>query len=408
MAEEKKTELLYYTEPYSSEFEATVIGVDEDEKGSVVRLDRTAFYPEGGGQPSDLGSIGGARVTDVKKRDAEVLHYLEPPLDGIEEGVVLGCRIDWRRRFDYMQQHSGQHLLSAVLYRDFGYQTVSVHQGSDDTAIEIEAAALKESEILQIEERVLELIGENRPIRSFWVGEDELSSYDLRREPKVSGRIRIVEVEGYDAVACGGVHTAGTGEVRLVRHAGTEKIRGRIRLHWKIGARAVDDYREKSRIVAELVDLFSSPQQELVSRIGASSKELVELRREYTQLEGRTAALEAERLLAASAVETDEDDLLLITVSYSGEGKELLRKIAEQVAEEPRAAFCGTNESEKGLQWVIALGEEAEESIDFNLKKGELLAAIDGKGGGKPPIRQGIGQNPDGVTELFAAFRRLF
>jgi alanyl-tRNA synthetase len=170
----------------------------------------------------------------------------------------------------------------------------------------------------------------------------------------------------------------------------------------------VDDYREKSRIVAELVDLFSSPQQELVSRIGASAQELVELRREYSLLEGRTAALEAERLLAASTVESAEEDLLLITVSYSGEGKEFLRKVAEQVAQEPRAAFCGTNESDKGLQWVIALGEKAEESIDFNQEKGELLAAIDGKGGGKPPIRQGIGQNPEGVADLFAAFRRLF
>jgi alanyl-tRNA synthetase len=408
MTEETKTELLFYSDPYTTEFEATVLGIEEDKKGAVVQLDRTAFYPEGGGQPADLGSIGSAPVKDVKKRDGEVLHYVDKPLDGIEEGTVLTCRIDWERRFDYMQQHSGQHLLSAVLYRDFGYQTVSVHQGSEDTTIEIDAEALKESEILQIEERVLELIGENRPIRSFWVNEDDLSSYDLRREPKVSGSIRIVEVEGYDAVACGGVHTARTGEVRLVRHAGTEKIRGRTRLYWKIGARAVDDYREKSRIVAELVDLFSSPQQELVSRIGASAQELVELRREYSRLEGRTAALEAERLLAASAVESAEEDLLLITVSYSGEGKEFLRKVAEQVAQEPRAAFCGTNESEKGLQWVIALGEKAEESIDFNQKKGELLTAIDGKGGGKPPIRQGIGQNPEGVADLFAAFRRLF
>ncbi|MFP4178737.1 MAG: alanyl-tRNA editing protein, partial [Spirochaetaceae bacterium] len=294
-------EQLYYTEPYTVEFTAEVKAIERGKKGAAVQLDRTAFYPEGGGQPADLGTIGGVEVKDVKKAEGRILHYLSFPIEELEErfkeGEEVSCRIDWKRRYDFMQQHTGQHLLSAVMYRDFGYHTVSIHQGSESTSIEIEADSLEEHKILQIEERVLQLISENRPVKAFWIDEKEAPSYDLRREPKVSGTLRIVSVEGYDAVACGGVHTATTGEVRLVRCEGTEKIRGRVRLHWKIGDRAVEDYRQKSSLVSELVDLFSSPQENLLERIRTFSQELVDLRREYGLLEERTAKLEAGRLL---------------------------------------------------------------------------------------------------------------
>ncbi|MFO7849882.1 MAG: alanine--tRNA ligase-related protein [Spirochaetia bacterium] len=415
-------EQLYYTEPYTAVFTAEVKAIERSKNGAAVQLDRTAFYPEGGGQPADHGVIGGVRVEDVKKAEGKILHYLAVPAEELEEyfreGSEVYCRIDWNRRYDFMQQHTGQHLLSAVMYRDFGYHTVSIHQGSESTSIEIETDSLKDMAILQIEERVLQLISENLSVKAFWIDEKDAPSYDLRREPKVSGDLRIVAVEGYDAVACGGIHTATTGEVRLVRCEGTEKIRGRVRLYWKIGDRAIEDYREKSTIVSELVDLFSSPQEKLLERIRTSSQELVDLRRDYGLLEERTAKLEAGRLLSEAGEKTpaaerspasgEKGETAVITASYSGESKDFLRKVADGLCAEPAAAFCGTNLTEKGVQWIVALGEEAEGKIDFNARKEELLAPIEGRGGGKPPIRQGLGTHPDGTEEFFRVFRSFF
>jgi len=410
MSDTAQQDLLYYEDAYLFDFSARLSVIEETKEGAIVRLDRTAFYPEGGGQPADHGWIGGASVVDVKKRDGNVLHYLDSPPEKTEPGTELSCRVDRKRRYDYMQQHTGQHLLSAVLYRELGYQTVSVHQGSETTSIEIDTGDISGEEILRVEDRVLELISENRRIRSFTVEQSDISSYDLRREPKVTGTIRIVDLSGYDAVACGGVHTATAGELKLIRHVATEKIRGRTRLHWKIGDRAVADYREKSGIVTALVDLFSSPQMELLSRIESSNEELLELRKAYGYLEERTAELEARILLSGGEAEDEEagrGGLLPLTASYEGESKDFLRKLADKVLRNSSAALCATNESEKGLQWIVALGERAEERIDFNTLKGDLLEPIAGKGGGKPPIRQGIGEKSEGTEELFRRFREL-
>ncbi len=295
---------LFYRDAYTAAFTARVESIEEEKGTFILTLDDTAFYPEGGGQACDRGQIGGARVLDVRKKDGEIFHYLESrPVDldarAVEPGSSVRGELDWGHRFDFMQQHTGQHILSAVLFRDFGLSTVSVHQGEEDTSIEIEAESLEEEELLKLEDTAMGLIAANRKIETFFVDERDLENYDLRREPKVSGTIRVVRIEGYDAVACGGVHTATTGEVRLIRCMGEEKIRGRLRLHWKIGDRALKDYREKSRIISRLTDLFSAPQPELLSRIEASSEELVSLRRNTTLLEQRLAALEGEKLLSS-------------------------------------------------------------------------------------------------------------
>jgi alanyl-tRNA synthetase len=406
---------LYYDTPYETEFTARIVSREETKKGPAVVLDRTLFYPEGGGQPSDVGVLGGAAVRAVKKRDGEILHYLsaEPEVDA-GEGAVRG-RIDWSHRYDYMQQHTGQHILSAVMYRRYGYQTVSVHQGSEYITIEVEADSLDEELIRAFEDEAAALIARNEPVRAVWVSEEEAAGLDLRREPKVSGEIRIVKVDDFDAVACGGIHTATTGEVKLVKHVGTERIRGRQRLYWKIGDRAVRDYRLRTKVTAELSDLLSVPTEGIPERTRGLVEELTALRGEYAALEDRLAAQEVRRLSeAAETIETAESEesaesaesaqsIRAAFGEYHGEGKDFLRRLGDAVKEgEERLLLCAVNHSEKGMQWLVAAGPGV--VCPFNEHRRELLEPIAGKGGGKPPVWQGVGEEPVGLAEFY---RRL-
>src|SRR6056297_691685 len=203
------SELLCYESPYESSFTATVTEVEPAGKEWAVQLDRTLFYPEGGGQPSDIGWINDIPVRHVVKQNGELWHYL----DRAPSEVKVQGKIDWDHRYDYMQQHTGQHILSAVMYRDFGYNTVAIHQGEETTTIEIDTDDIEEKTISAIEKKAMDIVSQNLPMDTNWVKDDEIDKYDLRRDPKVSGDIRLVAIEGYDTVACGGVHTATTGEV---------------------------------------------------------------------------------------------------------------------------------------------------------------------------------------------------
>src|SRR6056297_2250986 len=164
------TQMIFYEEPYETEFTALVKRVEALKKGFRVSLDRTLFYPEGGGQPADRGTVAGIPVTQVEKKDGEVWHYLneQPP-----EAEVEG-RIDWDHRFDYMQQHTGQHILSAVMYRDFGYNTVAIHQGEETTTIEIDTDDIEEKTISAIEKKAMDIVSQNLPMDTNWVKDDEI------------------------------------------------------------------------------------------------------------------------------------------------------------------------------------------------------------------------------------------
>ena len=236
------TELLYYKDPYQTDFTATVLSVEKvtgkEEKWDVI-LDRTCFYPEGGGQPSDFGEIDGIRVEHVYKKDGDIFHRMVAAPD-IKE---VYCRIDWSHRYDYMQQHTGQHIISGALYES-GYETISVHQGMSITTIEVDKSDIPDEDLKLIEDLSNRVISKNIGVCSEWVNDTELEGLSLRRQSKVSGKIRIIRVGDYDQVACGGVHTKSTGEIECVKYVSVEKIRGHARIGWKIGRRVLDDYKE--------------------------------------------------------------------------------------------------------------------------------------------------------------------
>jgi alanyl-tRNA synthetase len=393
------SELLYYETPYERSFTATVTEAEPAAQGWAVQLDRTLFYPEGGGQPSDIGWIDNIEVTRVEKQGSQLWHYL---VDKPEHNHVRGL-IKWSHRFDYMQQHTGQHILSAVMYRRFGYNTVAVHQGDEYTTIEIDRDSIGSDEISEIENAAIELINQNLPLRTKWVKDSEVEEYDLRRDPKVSGDIRLVLLDSYDVVACGGIHTGSTGEVKLVKHVNTEKIRGRVRLYWKIGERAIEDYDRKNKIVQTLGDWFSAQAPELLERVEGSLDELNEQRKRANYMESRVAGLTAQQLLSEARPGTG--GMPIITAEFNGEGKDFLKKVVQELPDDTPWAACLINHQEQSFQWLIAVSEQLE--FDLNPHRKQLLALIDGKGGGRTPVWQGIGSTPEGLPQFFAQFSRL-
>ena len=247
------TERLYYTDCYLKQFEARTISLSDD--GLRVVLDRTAFYPESGGQLCDLGELGGARVVGVEDEGDDVTHVLATP---IAAGLVRG-QVDWARRFEFMQQHTGQHLLSAVFHELFGLATVSVHLGEDGGTVELAVGAVSEGQAREAEVRANALIAENRAVSILF----EENPEGLRKASERTGPLRIVSIEGLDKSACGGTHVSRTGEIGslLIRRA--EKIRGNTRLEFVCGLKAIRRARMDFELLSAAGRAFSRPLEEV-------------------------------------------------------------------------------------------------------------------------------------------------
>jgi alanyl-tRNA synthetase len=299
-----------------------------------------------------------------------------------------------------MQQHTGQHVISAAFVHTGSYPTISVHQGEEYTTIEINAEAVPTADLDAVEDRANAMVAADAAVRDYIVDEAEIPGLELRRPPKVSGSIRIVEIEGYDRVACGGVHLARTGEVGWIKLVDTERIRGRVRSVWKIGARAVADYRLKTRVAAELTDRLSVQVPEIPGRVAKMQERIAEREWEIEQLKRRIAGLIAERLAAEA-----ESAEAAVTGDLREEDAELLRSVVEHVVETQSRPAALTAPQEGRLRWCIGL--PAESTVDVNKARSELLEPIAGKGGGKPPYFQGIAEKPEGAEEFFRRFAEL-
>ena len=249
-----------------------------------MRLSRSAFYPTSGGQPHDTGRLDGTGVVDVQVgTDGAVLHVLAEPLpDGT---ASVSGEIDWWRRYDHMQQHSGQHLLSQVFFRRLGLETVSVHFGDALNTVDLDGPPLSAEEQADIETVANGMVWENRPIRAYWVNDAERDKVPLRRAPAVAGATRIVEIDKFDWSACGGTHVRRTGEIGLIALVRVEKHRGRSRVHFVCGRRALADAARRRGLLAETAGLLDSGVDdvpELVSKLQealrAAERELKALR----------------------------------------------------------------------------------------------------------------------------------
>jgi alanyl-tRNA synthetase len=378
------TDRLYYTDAYLREFDAAVI--DRAEGGRRVYLDRTAFYPTSGGQPFDLGTLGGIRVEDVVDEEDRIAHLLADPLEAA--GPVRGS-VDWGRRFDHMQQHTGQHLLSAVLHELFGQATISVHFGRDASTLDLDSGALEHDGLVQAERRANEVVTENRPVEVAF--EESGSAEGLRKASARPGTLRIVSIRDLDRSACGGTHVRATGEIGPILITRSERVKKNLRLEFLCGMRAVRRTRADLDLLARLAGRHSAAAEELPALLDAQRDELKAAVGARRDLEEQLAARIARELYAAAA--PAESGVRTIVSREEAGPVERLRPLAQAVSAMSRVLFVGWTANPPAL--VIAT------SGDSGLDAGRLLKAtveaVGGRGGGNPRLAQGTAPSVEAV-----------
>ena len=294
MAETKR---LYYEDPYLLEFEAEVAARTEHEGLPAVVLDRTAFYPESGGQPWDKGTLGGVEVLKVVDLDGAILHVLKSE---IAAGTVRG-KIDAATRTDHMQQHTGQHVLSQAFWELLEGETLSFHMGPDVSTLEIGLKAITDADCDRVEARANAVVWQDREVKTYFVPEERIAEVPLRRPPKKQGLLRVVEVDGFDYSACGGTHVRRTGEIGEIKLGGIEKIRGNLRFGFLCGGRALEDHEVKDRAVRKLAAAFSCSAAEVPGQVEKLAAEARAFKKRARQLSERLAAFESQEVIRAAA-----------------------------------------------------------------------------------------------------------
>jgi alanyl-tRNA synthetase len=359
-----------------------------------VRLDRTAFYPTSGGQPHDLGTLDGTAVKDVWDDEGEVWHLLEGPLEGEE---VQG-RVDWARRLDHMQQHTGQHLLSAAFVRVLDAPTVGFHLGTESSTIDLELPHLHEEAAHRVEDEVNRVIWENRPVIARFVGDEELASLNLRREPQVEGPIRVVSVEGYDASPCGGTHLTRTGAVGQIKITGLERYKGGTRVTFLCGQRALRDYRRALGLLQETAEALTVGQGEVPEAVARVQEEARETRRALHKAQETLREVEGEELWQRAPV---VDGVKRILAYWPGRSPDDLRAVASRLREHPSTLLLLATSGEGGVRIVCARSDDLE-GVDAAAMIRDAAGALGGRGGGSPTLAQG-GAPPASEEEVLAA-----
>jgi alanyl-tRNA synthetase len=293
MAETKR---LYYEDPYLLEFEAEVVARTEHEGLPAVVLDRTAFYPESGGQPWDKGTLDGVEVLKVVDLDETILHVLKSETAA---GTVRG-KIDAATRTDHMQQHTGQHVLSQAFWELLEGETLSFHMGPDVSTLEIGLKAISDSDCDRVEARANAVVWQDREVKTYFVPEERIAGVPLRRPPKKQGLLRVVEVDGFDYSACGGTHVRRTGEIGEIKLGGIEKIRGHLRFGFLCGGRALKDHEVKDRAVRKLAAAFSCSAADVPGQVEKLAAEARAFKKRARQLSERLAAFESQEVIRAA------------------------------------------------------------------------------------------------------------
>lgn len=378
------TERLYYTDPYLRRFEAQVV----DSEGNRIYLDRTAFYPASGGQPYDLGLLGGVAVAGIVDEGARIAHILTGP---VSENAVLG-EIDWTRRFDHMQQHSGQHLLSAVLVELYGIQTLSFHLGSESSTIDVETSALDADRRNAIDDRANEIVFENRPVTiAFASGSGDLG---LRKPSEREGELRIVSIDGLDRSACGGTHVRSTSEIGPIQIRKLDKIRGSVRIEFLCGVRAIRRARADYQALLKVAQLFSAALDETPDVVARQQQRLVDLEKSYKKLSTEAAEREGHDLYASTEAGVDG----LRKAIRNGRIDDEMRVAAQAFTTGKRAVFLVFSNDPPSV--LMAASKDA--GIHAGSLVNAAVTANGGRGGGSPTLGQGSVPSPEALDRIRA------
>ena len=376
------------------EFTAHVLHTGNDGRDYVV-LNNTAFYPTGGGQPHDTGWLNDTEVIDVEKIDDEIRHYVN---GSIPTGEVVG-KLNWARRFDHMQQHAGQHILTAAFVELFDIATTSFHLGTGVVTIDLSTESVTDEQLQLAEARANEIILENRPIETKWVTKDELSNYNLRKDVSVDEDIRLVIIPDYDYNGCGGTHPTSTGQVSLLKILGTEKMKKQVRVHFVCGNRVLKELTMRKQVLSDVARQLSVPEEQAADTL----KKVLNVAKatEKTLAETKDALLvyEAKELIVLAKNN-------IVSVTFENRTIQELQKLGRFITQESAdsIALIVANNEDK-LQFIAARGA----NVDTSMKNitTTILPMINGKGGGNDALVQGGGEKMMSAEDLLNEILRL-
>lgn len=389
------TERLYYSDSHLTEFEARVTGVTERVSGwTAVTLDRTAFYPTGGGQASDTGTLNETRVVEcIDAEDGGVLHVVQGR--GLEVGAAVVGRVDWPRRLDHMQQHTGQHILSQAFIELFDAETRGFRMLEQYCEVDIALEDPAEEKVEQAVDLANRIIWEDRAVRVREVMKEEAASLPLRKESEREGLLRLIEIEGFDLTPCGGTHGSRTGEVGLICVRSFERAKGLTRVDFVAGRRALADYRRANRTARGVAALFSTARDESPAAVARLMDEHKQLVRRVRALEEVAARVEAEELL--NEAEPLAGGARICARVFDGRDAESLKKLAQAVTARPQAiALLGSRDGD-AARLVFARSADAPGDMSALLR--EACQLLDGRGGGRPEMAQGGGHHVEKLAE---------
>jgi len=421
------TERLHYHDSRLLEFDATVIGLSERDDGKIaVTLDRTAFYPNGGGQPSDTGILGEARVVDcIDAENDGVLHVIVGSAPEI--GDKIHGEVDWLRRLDHMQQHTGQHILSAAFVKLFDAPTHSFRVLEHECEIDVALDDPTDERIERAVDLANQIIWESRPIQIRQVTPEEAAVLPLRKEPSREGELRVIEIDDFDLTPCGGTHAKSTGEVGVIAVRSWERAKGLLRIQFMAGIRVLADYRKANRTARDVAAMFSAGREDSPALVARSVDESKKLRRRVSELEEVACRVEAEELLRDRAALTDSsrglsaqrdaryrtgsgsDRVNSSTLEETGNNQIIIAKVFDDrdadslkrlalalIAHSNTVALLGSRDGETA-HLVFARSSDA--AGDMNSLMHGACSIIGGRGGGRPDMAQGGGKNVEKLAE---------
>ncbi len=389
------TKRLYFDDPDQIEFEAEIIRQVQFNNQPGVILNQTCFYPTSGGQMCDRGFLNHVAVLDVFEHEGHILHLTEKRIDAQK---VKG-RISWKRRFDFMQQHSGQHLLSQTVLRVMKANTISSHLGEDTSSIEIEKERITDREIRETEDIVNTFVFDNRPITTSFISKVLAKNLPLRKTPPQKNSIRIVDIDNFDITPCGGTHCRRTGEIGLIKIDRWERIRNHIRLQFLCGGRVLSDYRWKSHSIDQMADLFSAKGRDVQNRVVKQFEENKSLRHHLKTVSNQLLNAESLQMLSSA---TPCGPFKIVCTVFDQRPIEEIKSLAMGMVKQEAVVVLFGNRGEKG-QIVFACSKDLPFKMDDLVR--EAAFAIQGKGGGSPTLAFGGGP---AVEELEKAIQKIF
>ena len=381
------TEKLYYLDSHLFEFEATVLAAREEKRGWEIVLDRTAFFPEGGGQPADTGMIGPARVLDVHEREGEIRHLCDREL----APGVYACAVDREKRLRRMQNHSGEHVFSGLTHQKYGAENVGFHMASDCMTIDFDRE-LSFEQLSEIEYEANLAVRANIPVRTFYPSPEELKTLEYRSKKELAGAVRIVEIAGIDRCACCAPHVRATGEIGAIKLLTAERHRGGVRLSLICGMDALDDYRRKQDNAAAISALLSAKRDEIATAVERLLESEAKLKERASILGMRCAAMRAE------AIAPTEGNICLFDEGLSeAAARELVNRLTEKT-DGVAALFLADGAG----QWRYIIGSRR---VDLRSAAKAINAGVSGRGGGRPEMIQGSAAASE--KEIASFFERL-